>query len=100
MKKRIALILLALFCISSVFSVNKNEQSDKKSKMVISGYVISKGSMPFTMPAIKSEDGKEYLISCSAKTGKKLLKLQGYKIKFTGYLEEDLFILKKYKKIK
>ena len=102
MKKSFICLMLALFCISMGFSVNKNEQSDKSTKVVLTGYIQSKGSMPFTQAAIKTEDGQEYLIFCNDKTTRKLLNAQGYKVKLTGYIETDtgLFILKKWKKVK
>ena len=100
MNKRFLIFILSLFCISSLFSVNKKEQIKKNSNIVVTGYILAKGNEPFVVPAIKTEDNLEYLISCNANKRKKLLKLQGYKIKFTGYLDEDMFVLKKYKVLK
>ena len=102
MKNSFALILLALFSFSMLFAVNKNAQSDKKTKLVVTGYVVSKGNMPFAEAAIQTLDGQEYILVCSQETHKKLLKAQGHKIKFTGYVGKDgqFFTLKKWKKVK
>lgn len=102
MKKSFAIILFALFSFSMIFAVNKNAGADKKTKLVVTGYVISKGNMPFVEAAIKTLDGQEYILVCSQETHKKLLKAQGRKIKFTGYLAKDgqFFTLKKWKKVK
>ncbi|MBO4533251.1 MAG: hypothetical protein J5726_06080 [Treponema sp.] len=102
MKKSFICIMLALFCISMGFSVNKNEQADKNTKVVITGYIISKGNMPFPQAAIQTTDGQEYLIICNEKSNKKLLNTQGNKVKLTGYIQNDtgFFVLKKWKKVK
>ena len=100
MKKNYLIVILSVFLISSIFGVQKNEQSKINSKVVITGYVVSKGNMPFTFPAIRAQDGTEYMIICNDKTKRKLLDAQGYLIKFTGKINEDgFFVLKKWKKI-
>jgi hypothetical protein len=98
--KKWIIVLLAVLLVSPVFSVQKSTQSNKSSKLVITGYVVSKGNVPFIMPAIKTEDGTEYMISCKDKTKQKLLNSQGCLIKFTGKLENGMFVLKKWKIIK
>ena len=102
MKKSLICIILALFCVCTCFSVNKNEQADKNTKIVITGYIISKGNIPFPQAAIQTTDGQEYLIICNEKTNKKLLNTQGKKVKLTGYIQEatGFFVLKKWKKVK
>ena len=94
--------MLALFCVSMGFSVNKNEQSDKNTKVVLTGYIISKGNMPFPQAAIQTQDGTEYFIVCSEKVNKKLLNTQGNMVKLTGYIQNEtgFFVLKKWKKVK
>ena len=83
--------------LSALFGVQNNTQSSKNSKVVITGYVISKGNVPFVYPVIRTEDGTEYMIACKDKVKQKLLNSQGYLIKFTGKLEDDVFVLKKWK---
>lgn len=99
--KKIILLVLSIFLISSLFAVQKNEQFKVNSKIIVTGYVVSKGNVPFVYPAIRTQDGTEYMIICKDKTKEKLLDTQGYLIKFTGKINEDgFFVLKKWKKIK
>ena len=101
MKKKFLVYFISLIMISALFGVQKNTQSKSNSKVVITGYVVSKGNVPFNYPAIETEDGKEYKIVCKEKVKQKLFNAQGNLIKFTGKIEEDgTFILKKWKKIK
>ena len=102
MKKKLLLILLvSLISMLGLFAVDKSTQSKKNSTVVITGYVVSKGNMPFVFPAIKTEDGTEYLFTCTARQKKKLLKLQGRDLRFTLLQNEDgALILKKYKVLK
>jgi len=102
MKKKLLLILLvSMISMLGVFAVDKSAQSKKKSTVVITGYVVSKGNMPFVFPAIKTEDGTEYLFTCTARQKKKLLKLQGRDLRFTLLQNEDgALVLKKYKVLK
>ena len=100
MKKKYLLLILSIFLVSSLFGVQKSAQVKAGSKIIVTGYVVSKGNMPFVYPAIKAQDGTEYMIICKDKTKRKLLDAQGYLIKFTGKLNEDgFFVLKKWKKI-
>lgn len=102
MKKKLLLILLvSMIFMLGVFAVDKAAQSKKNSTVVITGYVVSKGNMPFNFPAIKTEDGTEYLFTCTARQKKKLLKLQGRDLRFTLLQNEDgALVLKKYKVLK
>ena len=100
MTKKIISVILSLFLISSLFGVQNNTQSSKNSKTVITGYVISKGNVPFVYPVIRTEDGTEYTIDCKDRVKQKLLNSQGYPIKFTGTIENGVFILKKWKVLK
>ena len=97
MKKKFLIYFISLIMLSALFGVQNNTQSSKNSKVVITGYVISKGNVPFVYPVIRTEDGTEYMIACKDKVKQKLLNSQGYLIKFTGKLEEGVFILKKWK---
>lgn len=99
MNKRFLIILLCLFSVSLAFGVQKIEQTKTSSKVEIIGHVVSKGNEPFAFPVIKALDGTEYMIICSNRTKRKLLNAQGYKIKFTGKLEDGMFVLKKWKKV-
>ena len=95
-KTKILICILSILMLSSLFSETKTN-----SKVVVTGYVVSKGSIPFVYPAIETEDNTEYMIVCSDKTKRKLLDSQGYLIKFTGTINEDgFFVLKKWKKVK
>ena len=99
--KKYILVLLSLFIFSSLFAVQKTTKLNKNSKVVITGYVVSKGNVPFVYPAIRAQDGMEYMIICKDKTKQKLLNAQGSLIKFTGTLNEDgFFVLKKWKVLK
>ena len=103
MKKKLFLILaLAFFSALSLMAVDKTKQSKKNSTIVVTGYIVSKGNMPFPQAAIQTTDGQEYLIICNEKTNKKLLNTQGKKVKLTGYIQEatGFFVLKKWKKVK
>lgn len=102
MKKKLLLILLvSMISMIGVFAADKAAQSKKNSTIVITGYVVSKGNMPFVFPAIQTEDGTEYLFTCTARQKKKLLKLQGRDIRFTLLQNEDgALVLKKYKVLK
>lgn len=100
MKRRI-LILLSLFICFSLFGVQKNTQSKNNSKIVVTGYVVSKGNMPFTYPAIKADDGNEYYIICSEKQKRRLLNSQGKHLRFTlVQIDEVIWTVKKFKTIK
>ena len=102
MKKKLCLILLvSLISSLGLFAVDKSAQSKKNSTIVVTGYVVSKGNMPFNFPAIKTEDDTEYLFNCTDRQKKKLLKLQGKELRFTLLQNEDgVLILKKYKVLK
>lgn len=99
--KTIAAVLLILIAIPfSAFCVNKSAQSDNKSKIVVTGYVVSKGSMPFTEPAIKADDGTEYTIICTQKQRRRLLNLQGKHLRLTLIRKDELtWVVKKFKTI-
>ena len=100
MNKKLLVILLCLLSVSLFFGVPKKRETKSSSKIEIIGHVVSKGNDPFAFPVIRAQDGTEYLIICSNKTKKKLLNAQGYKIKFTGTInEEGFFVLKKWKKV-
>ena len=100
MKKKFLIIFAGLFLVSALFGV-QSDQALKKQKLVITGYVVSKGNVPFVYPAIRAEDGTEYMIVCKEKQKQKLLNAQGTLIKFTGTLNESgLFVLKKWKVVK
>ena len=99
MNKKLLIVLLCLFSVSLAFGLQKNEQNKSSSKIEIIGHVVSKGNDPFIYPVIRAQDGTEYMIVCTNKTKKKLLNAQGYKIKFTGKLEDGMFVLKKWKKV-
>ena len=96
-KKHLLIILISLSLVSVLSAVQKTAKSDKAAKIVVTGYVVSKGNMPFVYPVIQTEDGTEYMISCKDKVKQKLLNKQGYLIKFTGKLDNGVFVLKKYK---
>ena len=100
--KSIAIVLLILIAIPfSAFCVNKSAQSDNKSKIVVTGYVVSKGSEPFVEPAIKADDGAEYTIICTQKQRRRLLNLQGKHLRFTLVkIDEINYAFKKYKLLK
>ena len=100
MKKKFLIYCISLIMLSALFGVQNNTQSSKNSKVVITGYVISKGNVPFVYPVIRTEDGTEYMIACKDKVKQKLLNSQGYLIKFTGKLEDGVFVLKKWKVLK
>ena len=100
MKKRLLLSVISILLALGLFAVQKNTQFNKNSKVTITGYVISKGNMPFIFPVIRTQDGTEYMIICKEKIKNKLLKAQGYLIKFTGKIEEEAFVLKKWKVLK
>ena len=101
MKKNYLIILLSIFLISSLFGVQKNVQSKSNSKIVVTGYVVSKGNMPFTFPAILADDGNEYSIVCSEKQKRRLLNNQGKHLRFTlVQIDEVLWTVKKFKIIK
>ena len=101
MKKNYLIILLSIFLISSLFGVQKNAQFKNNSKIVVTGYVVSKGNMPFTFPAILADDGNEYSIVCSEKQKRRLLNNQGKHLRFTlVQIDEVLWTVKKFKIIK
>ena len=102
MKKKLFIILLvSVLSAFGLFAADKSSKSKNVATVVITGYVVSKGNMPFVFPAILTEDGTEYLFTCTARQKKKLLKLQGSDIRFTLLQNEDGFlILKKYKVFK
>ncbi len=101
MKKNYLIILLSIFLISSLFAVQKNTQFKNNSKIVVTGYVVSKGNMPFTVPAILVDDGNEYSIVCSEKQKRRLLNNQGKHLRFTlVQIDEILWTVKKFKIIK
>ena len=100
MNKKLLVILLTIFSVSMLFGVQKTAQTKSNSKTVITGYIVSKGNVPFTYPAIRTEDGTEYIITCKNSTKKKLLNAQGQLIKFTGKIDDGFFILKKWKIVK
>ena len=101
MKKNYLIILLSIFLISSLFGVQKNVQSKNNSKIVVTGYVVSKGNMPFTVTAILADDGNEYSIICSEKQKRRLLNNQGKHLRFTlVQIDEILWTVKKFKIIK
>ena len=101
-KKALAILMISLFSVFFCSAVPKSTQSNKSSKIVIEGYIVSKGNMPFVFPVIETIDEKEYTIAeTSASKKQKLLNLQGNLIRFTGTLEENgSFKIKKYKIIK
>lgn len=100
MKKKLLINLICITLALSLYAIQKNQDNRKNQNITITGYVISKGNLPFVFPVIRTEDGTEYLIICKEKTKNKLLKAQGYKIKFTGTInEEGFFVLKKWKKV-
>lgn len=101
MKKKILICFISLFIVSAIFSVQKSAQVKTNSKVVITGYVVSKGNVPFVYPVIRTEDGTEYMIVCKDKQKQKLLNAQGNLIKFTGTINENgFFVLKKWKVLK
>lgn len=95
--------LIFLLCIATAVSLNgavKNTQQKNNSKVEIIGYIVGKGNEPFVFPVIRTEDDTEYMIICKDKVKQKLINAQGYKIKFTGTInEEGFFVLKKWKKV-
>lgn len=99
MKKKLLINLLCITLALSLYAIQKNQDNRKNQNIIITGYVISKGNLPFVFPVIRTENGTEYLIICKEKTKNKLLKAQGYLIKFTGKIEDGAFVLKKWKKV-
>ena len=53
--------------VSALFGVQKSTQVKNNSKVVISGYVVSKGNVPFVYPVIRTQDDTEYMIVCKDK---------------------------------
>lgn len=105
MKKAFLIILFASFCLLQGFTqgttVNKSEQAKNNSKIVVTGYVLSKGNVPFVFPVIRGDDENEYVIVCTEKQKRKLLNLQGRHLRFTLVQKDQTsYVLKKYKKIK
>ena len=105
MKKCFAFILIMLFSVVFLFAqdktVQKSEQSATNSKIVITGYVLSKGNVPFVFPAIIDDDGNEYTILCPEKQKRRLLNLQGKHLRFTLVKSDEVsWIVKKYKILK
>ncbi|MBR6341534.1 MAG: hypothetical protein IKR64_06510 [Treponema sp.] len=101
MKKLFIILLVSMISTLGLFAVDKSAQSKNDSTIVITGYIVSKGNMPFNFPAIKTQNGTEYLFTCTARQKKKLLKLQGRDIRFTLLQNEDgALVLKKYKVLK
>ena len=101
MKKKLFVYLFSILIVSALFGVQKTSQVKTNSKVVVTGYVAAKGNVPFIYPAIKTEDGTEYMIVCKDKAKQKLLNAQGQLIKFTGTInEEGAFVLKKWKVLK
>ena len=101
MKKRIIPVLILLLIPFFTFAVDKNIQSNKKSSVVVTGYIVSKGNMPFIEPAIKADDGNEYSIICTQKQKRRLLDSQGKHLRFTLQKNDEIFyVVKKYKIIK
>lgn len=97
-KSKILICLLSVLMLSTISAATKKSNS----KVVVTGYVVSKGSMPFVYPVIRTQDDStEYMLVCNDKTKQKLLNNQGYLIKFTGTINEDgFFVLKKWKRVK
>lgn len=84
-----------------LLAADKGQQTKKNSTILVTGYIVSKGNVPFTFPAIVTEDGDEYVFTCTNRQKNKLLNLQGKKIRFTLLLKEDgVMVLKKYKVLK
>ena len=101
MKKNYLILLLSIFLISALFGVQKNTQSKNNSKIVVTGYVVNKGNVPFTFPAIVADDGNEYSIVCTEKQKRRLLNNQGKHLRFTLVkIDEVLWTVKKIKVIK
>ena len=102
MKKRFIIFLaFSIFSIVGLLAADKGQQAKKNSTIVVTGYIVSKGNVPFTFPAIVTEDGDEYVFKFTDRQKKKLLKLQGKKIRFTLLVKDDEgMVLKKYKVLK
>ena len=98
MKKRLFFVFILFFL--SLF-ICYSDSAGKKTQTV-QGCVIAKGNEPFVIPVILSDDGEQYTINTTtAAKKKKLLKLQGKHVKFTGYiLDNGSFEVKKYKILK
>lgn len=102
MKKRLIIFLaFSIFSMFGLIAEDKGQQAKKNSTLVVTGYIVSKGNVPFTFPAIVTEDGDEYVFKFTDRQKKKLLKLQGRSIRFTLLVKEDgVMVLKKYKVLK
>ena len=105
MNKRFALIFIMLFSGLFLFAqdntVQKSEQAVNNSKIVITGYVLSKVNVPFVFPEIQGDDGNEYSILCTEKQKRRLLNLQGKHLRFTLVKSDEVsWIVKKYKILK
>ena len=99
--KKYLIVLLSLFIVSALFGQTKKSNSNNNQKLVVTGYVVSKGNMPFVFPAIKADDGKEYLIITTEKQKRRLLDNQGKHLRFTLLQNEDSgWVVKKFKVIK
>lgn len=99
--KRSILIILSIFICFSLFAVQKNTQFKNNPKVIVTGYVVSKGNMPFVEPAIQGDDGNEYYIICSEKQKRRLLNSQGKHLRFTlVQIDEVIWTVKKFKTIK
>ena len=101
MKKKILFVLLLSLAAAFLFADDsKGKEVDKKSKVEVTGYIVSKGNMPFVFPAVKADDGQEYLFVCTKKQAQKLLKAQGQRLKLTfNQTPDNILVLTKYKKI-
>ena len=101
MKKRIIILLLIAVLPLNLFCVNKSAQINKNNKTVVTGYVISKGNVPFVYPQIKGDDGNEYSIVCTEKQKRRLLDMQGKHLRFTLIKNDEItWTYKKSKVIK
>ncbi|MBR5402302.1 MAG: hypothetical protein IK102_10910 [Treponema sp.] len=102
MKKRALIVLAALFITSLLpAAVLNNEQSGKNSKIVVTGYIISKGNDPFPYPAIILDSGEELQFICNKKMSRQLLSSQEHHVQLTlEKTKDDTLVLKKWKKLK
>ena len=102
MKKGAIFVLIVLLITSFLpAAVLKNEQSGKKSKVVVTGYILCKGNDPFFYPALKLDSGEEIQFICNKKQGQQLLESQEYHVQLTlEKTKDDTLVLKKWKKLK
>lgn len=86
MKNKGLFFVLLATVISSMFLISAAKPDERKDTVTVEGYVHCMGNEPFIYPGIKTIDGKEYFVIASDEIKLDLLKNQGKKLYFTGYI--------------